>query len=107
MEGESVVKEKVVLEKMVEWFLKRVILTSGKKQQLVLSRGGKTTGKYSHYFNVQMNDSSKNLRCINFNDVTGEENRHFQLCGTSKCSYGAKAEAWRQRSCEGEVKTAT
>ena len=31
--------------------------------------GRKATGKFPGYFNVQMNDSSKNLRCINFDDL--------------------------------------
>ena len=39
------------------------------KEATVLSREGKATGKYPGYFNEQMNDSSKNLRCINFDDV--------------------------------------
>ena len=39
------------------------------KEATVLSRGGKATGKFPGYFNVQMNDSSKNLRCINFDDL--------------------------------------
>ena len=33
-----------------------------------MSRGQKATGKLPGYFNVHKNDSSKNLRCINFND---------------------------------------
>ena len=33
-----------------------------------------------------------------------EGSGHFQFSRTSKCSYGAKADAWRQRSCEGKVK---
>ena len=39
------------------------------KEATALMRGGKATGKFPGYFNVQMNDSSKNLRCINFDDL--------------------------------------
>ena len=39
------------------------------KEATVFWRGGKAAGKYPAYFNVQMNDSSKNLRSINFDDV--------------------------------------
>ena len=39
------------------------------KEATVLLRGRKATGKFSGYFNLQINDSSKNLRCINFDDL--------------------------------------
>ena len=64
MEGESVVKEKVVLKKDDKVTF-RESDTDQWKEATVLLRGGKATGKYLGY----MNDSSKNLHCINFNDV--------------------------------------
>ena len=39
------------------------------KEAAVLWRRGKAAGKFPRYFNVQMNGSSKNLRCINFDDL--------------------------------------
>ena len=70
MEGESIVKEKVVLKKDDKVAF-RESDTDQWKEATVLLRGGKATGKCPGYFNVQMNDSSKNLRCINLNDVKG------------------------------------
>ena len=62
------VKEKVVLRKDDKVAF-RESDTDQWKEATVLSRGGKATGKFPDYFNVQMNDSSKNLRCINFDDL--------------------------------------
>ena len=39
------------------------------KEATVLPKGGKATATHPGYFDVQMNDSSKNVRFINFNDV--------------------------------------
>ena len=81
MEGESVghvsqqgnlsarkVKEKVALRKDDKVAFGESD-TDQWKEATVLSRGGRATGKFPGYFNVQMNDTSKNLRCINFNDL--------------------------------------
>ena len=62
------VKEKVVLRKDDKVAFRESDADQW-KEATVLSRGGKATGKFPGYFNVQMNDSSKNLRCINFNDL--------------------------------------
>ena len=62
------VKENVVLRKDDKMAF-RESDTDQLKEATVLSRGGKATGKFPGYFNVQMNDSSKNLRCINFDDL--------------------------------------
>ena len=62
------VKEKVVLRKDDKVAF-RESDTDQWKEATVLSRGGKATGKFPGYFNVQMNDSPKNLRCINFDDL--------------------------------------
>ena len=62
------VKEKVVLRKDHKVALKESD-TDQWKEATVLSRGGKATGKFPGYFNVQINDSSKNLICINFDDL--------------------------------------
>ena len=58
---------------MIKWLSKRVILTNGKKQQFC-----QATAKYPNYFNVQMNDSSRNLKCINFDDV--KEWKKVDIC---------------------------
>ena len=62
------VKEKVVLRKDDKVAF-RESDTDQWKEATILLRGGQATGKLPGYFNVQMNDSSKNLRCINFNDL--------------------------------------
>ena len=54
------VKEKVVLRKDDKVAFKESD-TDQWKEATVLSRGGKATGKFPGYFNVRMNDSSKNL----------------------------------------------
>ena len=39
------------------------------QEATVLSRGGKVTGKFPDYYNVQLEDKSRTVRCINFGDV--------------------------------------
>ena len=53
-------KEKVVLRKYDNVAFRESDADQWKKAS-VLSRGGKATRKFPGYFNVQMNDSSKNL----------------------------------------------
>ena len=83
------VKEKVVLRKDDKVaFRERVTQTSGKKQQ------------FPDYFNVQMNDSSKNLRCINFGDLKEWKKVDIFSSEEQVNVVSSKADAQRRRSCE-------
>ena len=62
------VKEKEALRKDDEVAF-RESDTDQWKEPTVLSRGRKATGNFLGYFDVQMNDSSKNLRCVHFDDL--------------------------------------